>query len=141
MNSEQKYVLYADDDADDRETFVEMMRSVDDSLSVMTVENGRKLLDFLNSLAPGENFPCFVIVDMNMPVMNGFETLIDIKSHPVYRQIPVVIFTTSSTPDERQSILNAGGEDVLIKPAQVADLEYLVKSFATFCHAVEVQVK
>jgi CheY-like chemotaxis protein len=58
--------------------------------------NGRKVLDFLQELDE-DDYPCLIIMDMNMPVLDGRETLASIKTDERYQSIPVVVFTTSDS--------------------------------------------
>ncbi|GAB4093669.1 response regulator [Flaviaesturariibacter terrae] len=106
-----KYILYVDDDPDDILIMEEAFRDVDD-YDLVTLEHGAALLHFLErSLC----FPSLIVLDINMPVLNGRETLRRLKQHPLYQQIPVVLFSTSGSPSERLYAA-AYGTELICKP-------------------------
>lgn len=90
-------VLYADDDVDDirfvEESFAETTRNVE----LVTAYNGLDLLKYLDSLNSFDPAPCLIILDVNMPLLNGKETLMKIREMDRFKNVPVVLFTTSST--------------------------------------------
>lgn len=88
-------ILLADDDADDREFFEEALMEVPGSAKLTTVEDGQKLLDFLSKI---ENPPPpdLIFLDINMPVKTGKACLKEIRGHQRYRDIPIIMFSTSS---------------------------------------------
>jgi CheY-like chemotaxis protein len=141
MNSEEKYVLYADDDHEDRETLIEMMQELPGELNVVCVDNGLAAIEFLDTLKPGEVFPCFVILDINMPVMNGLETLSFLKNHPVYNSLSVIIYTTSQDINDRIMAQALKANDFIIKPFQFSELAKLAQKFADMCGVVPVRRK
>ena len=76
--------------------------------------------------------PCLIILDINMPVMDGKVTLSKIKSLDKYRDIPVVMFSTSSSSAEKLYAQNMGA-DFITKPITYSDMESLVNQFAKRC--------
>jgi CheY-like chemotaxis protein len=141
MNSEVKYVLYADDDYEDRETLIEMIDSVPGDLKVVCVDNGLAAIEYLDGLESGEVFPCFVLLDINMPVMNGLETLSFLKNHKDYNRLPVVMYTTSQEVNDRITAAALKADDFVIKPFQFVELEKLAHRFAGMCEGVTVKRK
>ena len=141
MISEGKYVLYADDDAEDRETIIDMMKAIRGDLQIVCVDNGLAVIEFLDNLKPGEVFPCFVVLDINMPVMNGLEVLSFLKNHPLYAQIPVVIYTTSNDSNDRMTASALRSDDFITKPFKLSELEKLAQKFADMCEDVPINRK
>jgi len=76
---------------------------------------------------PGRRFDV-IITDINMPEINGLELLRYLKSHPVYRAIPVVITSTEVAAEDRRRGLEAGASAYLDKPFQPEDLEHVLQS-------------
>src|SRR5688572_8962846 len=96
MAGSKKYsykIYLADDDADDRELFQEAIRETTPQSSILTFNDGNKLIEYLGS--PGSPVPDIIFLDINMPVKNGKECLSDIRKTPRFNHIPVIIFSTS----------------------------------------------
>ena len=62
--------------------------------------------------------PALIVLDLNMPILNGMETLSRLKAHTVYKNIPVIIYTTSVHEVEKARCLEIGAADFIKKPAR-----------------------
>jgi CheY-like chemotaxis protein len=124
-----KKVLLADDDADDREIFVRVLDKKTDVQLVRTVENGREVIDYLNGIPVPEQLPHLIILDHNMPKMNGTETLGRLKSDKRYSDIHVVIYSTYSDHKMREKCEQLGASMVLAKPASIKEYEAIIDRF------------
>ena len=111
----QKFVLYADDDADDQAWVTEACQAVNAGLSIYFVGNGREALQYLQTLLP-EQLPSLIILDLNMPQLDGRQTLQRLKAHPLYSHIPVAIVSTSSSKMDREVCQRLGASVFLVKP-------------------------
>ncbi len=85
-----KQVLLIDDDEDIRETLADYLELL--GFSVAAAENGQAALDVLAALP---ELPCFVLLDLMMPVMDGWEFLRAIKPDPKFARVPIFISTSS----------------------------------------------
>ena len=121
-----KKVLLADDDADDREIFVRVLDKKADVQLVRTVENGRDVMDYLNGLPAPEQLPHLIILDHNMPKMNGTETLGKLKSDKRFSDIHVVIYSTYSDNRMKETCEQLGAAMVLAKPASLREYEAVI---------------
>src|SRR6476661_7345315 len=90
-------VLYADDDVDDIKFVEESFSETTQNIELVTTYNGLDLIRYLEGLSTFDPNPCLIILDVNMPLMNGKEALLKIRQMDRYHNIPVVLFTTSST--------------------------------------------
>ena len=124
-----KKVLLADDDADDREIFVRVLDKKTDVHLVHTVENGREVIDYLNGIPAPEQLPHLIILDHNMPKMNGTETLGKLKSDKRYSDIHVVIYSTYSDNKMKEKCEQLGASMVLAKPASIKEYEAIIDRF------------
>jgi two-component system response regulator len=88
------------------------------------IEDGGVLLHYL-SRSP---HPALILLDINMPLMNGFEVLKEIKSIPAFRNIPVVIVTTSGEAEDMANCRKLGAESFLTKPSGFSDWVHTMKS-------------
>lgn len=91
------YVLIADDDQDDIEMLTAALKEAAGSLQVVVAGNGKSVLAQLNKTqAPGgEALPCMLVMDMNMPQMDGRETVVAIKTDAHFRNLPILLFSTA----------------------------------------------
>jgi CheY-like chemotaxis protein len=127
-------VLYADDDKDDirfvEEAFGENLLNVE----LVTVEDGQKAIDYLNRLSVLDPNPCLIILDVNMPKLNGKEALVQIRSMERFKNTPVVLFTTSSMPQDQQFALkyDAG---FITKPLHTRQMKRITDQFVEHCDA------
>ena len=90
-------------------------------------------LEYLQELASKDMLPCLIILDMNMPGMDGRETLIRIHQSEAYNNIPVVVFTTSSHKADKDFAQKWGAE-FITKPLVYNELEELAKAFVSKCN-------
>lgn len=101
-NPTGKYkILWADDDQDDLMLMREVIQSITDDCNLIEMENGREVMNFLQAAKQTKDFPCLIVLDMNMPIMSGRDTLAAIKADEVLREIPLVVFTTSNSELDR----------------------------------------
>lgn len=136
-----KYLIYAEDDLDDREIFEDMMKSINEEIGVVSVDNGAEIFSFLTSLKPSDYLPCFILLDINMPVMDGYSALKALKEHPIYKDITVIMYSTASQEREMSTSLSLGAARFITKPFSMAHLEEITRSFANFCEITPSQRK
>ena len=102
-----------DDDLDDQFIFKEVIESINPTLLCDTATNGKIALDKLKVTTP---LPDIIFLDLNMPIMNGFEFLIQIKKENTLSKIPVCIFTTSNILRDKELTKEFGAQFFLTKP-------------------------
>ena len=124
-----KRILYADDDLDDKAWVSEANKLLNFSLDIYFVENGREVFDYLNGK---EELPALIVLDLNMPELDGRQTLKQLKSNTRYHQIPVVIVTTSSNKTDIEICNRLGASMYLVKPDSHAEWQYIVKQFLPY---------
>ena len=94
-------ILYADDDKDDQQLVQEAFERYASNVKIILADNGVEALDYLNSLLPIEPAPCLIILDINMPRVDGKEALVQIRNTARFAHIPIILFTTSSQPQDK----------------------------------------
>jgi CheY-like chemotaxis protein len=120
-------ILMAEDDADDRLLIGEAFAEAGHHSRVTAVPDGGELLRYLRREAkyadPGAYpTPDVVLLDLNMPRLDGREALHEIKSDPRLRGIPVIVFTTSRDPDDIENCYLDGANSYIVKPSNYAGL-------------------
>src|SRR3569832_2049875 len=91
-----RYIIFADDDADDLELITGFFKQYNRNINVLEFKDGKEVLKFLDDFALNAT-PLLIVLDINMPRLNGKETLTAIRKNPKNQYIPVVIYTTSSS--------------------------------------------
>lgn len=117
---EGKMILLADDDTDDAEMFCEALAEIDESIVCHCSENGSGVL---NMLKDQEKTPKVVFLDLNMPIMNGWECLKQLKQEERYKDIPVIMISTSSHKNDMDTAANLGAVCYFVKPNTFKDLK------------------
>ncbi|MEO6550696.1 MAG: response regulator [Ferruginibacter sp.] len=133
MEESRKKILYAEDDPDDREFFVDAISAIDPALEVVLAENGVKALEYLQKLNnANEPLPCLIILDINMPYMNGKETLAKIKAENWLEHISTYILTSGANPNDK-AYFNKFSTEMITKPADPIKLRSVVSEMLKSC--------
>ncbi|WP_051350433.1 response regulator [Dyadobacter alkalitolerans] len=126
------HILIAEDDQDDQEIIKLALDRLDVNISLKMVENGQQALDYLSLLAD-DQLPCMAILDMNMPVMNGLQTLELMNAQQRCKQIPKVIFSTSDSADYKAKSLDHGAVDYVVKPLSLKEFVVCLDKMIDYC--------
>lgn len=121
-------VLIADDDEGDRYILKLAFQEIIASFELEFAFDGQKVLDCLNEkLIHRTEFPDVIFLDLNMPIKDGREALSEIRANPTFRNIYIVIYSTSNSPEDRQSTLDMGADCYYTKPSDLNDLIEILK--------------
>jgi len=120
----QKLILLADDDSDDVEMFCEALANIDSSIICHSVINGKELLKKLDAL---ETVPQLIFLDLNMPIMNGWDCLNQLKEDERYMAIPVIMISTSSHQREMDRAAKMGALCYFVKPSNYNELTHVLQ--------------
>lgn len=125
-------ILIADDDPDDRELTRDALAECRLANEVDFVEDGEKLLDFLHRRGDyahlqGTPLPGLILLDLNMPRKDGREALREIKAHPEFRRIPIVVLTTSKAEEDILRTYDLGVNSYVTKPVTFETLVETIK--------------
>jgi CheY-like chemotaxis protein len=126
-----RIVLCVDDDPDDRELIRNAIFKVDPSYSVAYSTNGKDALTYLAGALETE-LPCLVILDLNMPVMDGKQAIIEIKKNLKLNDVPIVVFSTTSHPADLYFCQKYGVE-LVTKPDNFAQISTEVERLLQHC--------
>jgi CheY-like chemotaxis protein len=119
-------ILLIDDDADDRELFMDAVSEIQDDLLCITAEDGEEALNLL--MNPETLLPDIVFIDLNMPRYNGIRCIQEIKKIPRLLDLPIVIYTTTASIQQQDEIRKLGVSHFLTKPMMFKDICELIKS-------------
>jgi CheY-like chemotaxis protein len=128
-------ILVAEDDMDDRFLLQTAFHETGDDEQLEFVQNGIEVIDYLDSAATkGDEraFPEIIILDLNMPKKNGKEVLSEIKQHPLFKRIPVIVYTTTRNEVEVRKCYELGANTYIVKPISFDSLCRVVQSIKTY---------
>lgn len=123
-------VIFVEDNPDDLRLFRYALSQAKQPINLVAYENGR---DFVEHLA--QHYPAaihFILLDLNLPVMSGFEVLEALPNYPDYRHIPVVVFTSSDHDEDRAKAYKLGANAYVSKPLELDDLCTTVQRLLDF---------
>ena len=127
-------ILWADDDPDDIYIMRLALESLNNNHHIVEVHNGKQVLDFLIQARHFGDLPCLIVLDMNMPVLSGRDTLILLKQDPVFREIPTVVFTTSNSALDR-AFCERHSTEMLTKPLTLETTKVTMQKMLSLCDA------
>jgi len=127
-------ILWADDDADDLQMMREILLKNNKDYNIVEVNNGKEALNYLSRAKENHALPCLIILDINMPVLDGKEALSIIKKNMDFQQIPVVVFTTSESELDRMYCKRFETE-MITKPPAFSTLESTIVKLLGFASA------
>lgn len=137
MKEKEDIILIAEDDPEDRLLLKEAFEVAGFSSKVFFVEDGEELMNYLNkqgkfSGKEDSSRPKFILLDLNMPKKDGFETLKEIKASSRLKHIPTIIFTTSDLPDHVLKTYDLGGNSFIRKPNTFTALVEIIDTLKKF---------
>ncbi len=119
-----KSLLLVDDDVDDHEIFMAALENISSDVDLKTAENGLKALQLLRQKAVT---PELIFLDINMPLMNGFQFLSELKKQDGLKDIPVIMYSTTSAPEAIEQAKQTGAIDFISKPENFSELELVLQ--------------
>ena len=126
------YILYAGSNTEKGYFLENILYSIDKSKTLLIVKNGYQLLSFLQRVKKGEAYPELIILEVDMPRLNGQETLELLKTDDIYRLIPVVVLC-SNEEAEIQSYCYKMGADCMPQPYSNATWMSTVQQLCDRC--------
>ena len=126
-------ILWADDDIDDLQMMREILLKNNRDYDIIEVGNGKEALNYLFKAKETRSLPCLIILDINMPVLDGKEALSLIKKNTDFQSIPVVVFTTSESELDRMYCQRFHTE-MISKPPTFSTLESTIVKLLGFAN-------
>lgn len=133
MNKE-KHILIVEDNEGDIVLTLEALKEVKVANKVTVARDGLEALNMLKRTTPYENFilPDILLLDINLPKMNGKEVLSFIKSDPVLKMIPVIMLSTSSSENDIKDSYTNHANCYITKPTDFSQFTELIKTVENF---------
>lgn len=124
MNVKPINLLLADDDEDDRFFFKDSLSKLPFKTNLTTVTNGEELMSIL--LTSEENIPDVLFLDLNMPLKSGFECLSEIMANDKFKDLPVIIYSTSMDEPVVNNLYERGAFHYIRKPGEYSKLKDVI---------------
>lgn len=123
--TEKITIFLADDDPDDRSLFEQALNGFSTKHKMQFFHNGKELLDYFNQ--PDAELPDILFLDLNMPYFTGTECLIEIRKNPKYRELPIAIYSTSSSEKDQEDTFVNGANVYIKKPDSFEKLQKVLQ--------------
>lgn len=129
------YILFIEDDAIETMKFQRTMSKLETKHTLIEAKNGEEALDYLES---GKSLPDIILLDLNMPKMNGIEFLGLLKQHDKIKYLPTIVLTTSENRDDLLECYKIGIAGYIIKPLKYEDYETKLKTVLEYWNINEL---
>ena len=126
------FILLGEDDADDQEMLKDVFTSIDAAFVLFFVNNGNEILSALEKLKD-DQLPCLIVLDYNMPGLNGADILRELGTNERYKNIPKVVWSTAVSEKFKDICMQLGAVDYVIKPNNMAGLEEVARYMLSLC--------
>lgn len=132
MESNLKIYL-AEDDEDDALFFRQAFQKTVPQGQIKVYANGEELMKEIRS---GESVPAYIFLDINMPMMNGIDTLVNLKASPQTALIPTFMFSSSDYTVNIQRAYQLGATSYFTKPQKNTDIVRMAETFKAYWDSV-----
>jgi CheY-like chemotaxis protein len=130
--NKEHIILCVDDDPDDLHLLQIALKEVGSNHKIVEAYNGEEALIMLKEMKHNGNLPCLVVLDINMPKIDGKQTLVSIQKDEEMKSMPVVVFTTSSNPLD-QLFFAKKNVEFITKPIQYNTMFEVANRLLSFC--------
>lgn len=133
MNTNKNHIiLCVDDDPDDLQILQDALKAVGPDFSIEEANNGADALLRLKHMKQLGKLPCLIVLDINMPKVDGKQTLVSIQADEALRSVPVVIFTTSSSAIDKL-FFSKKNVELITKPATFESFFAVASKLLSYC--------
>lgn len=128
----KQFIIYADDDLDDLFLVQDAFQKFSSSAEVLTFPDGLAVLNYLLSVPEDRPLPCLILLDINMPRLNGKEVFLELRKSGKFAKTPVVLFTTSSQAQDRE-FARQHRIGFQTKPVNYKEMQGIAERFLSHC--------
>jgi CheY-like chemotaxis protein len=123
-------ILYADDDSDDHFFLRESITCTGLPADIVYLTDGDQVIRYLEK--NGDALPSLIVLDLNMPRLNGKQTLERLKTDNRFSEIPVIILSTSNNKLDKEFCTSRGAASYLVKPGHFEGYREVVRNFEPY---------
>jgi CheY-like chemotaxis protein len=132
MNTIPAKILFVDDDPDDLEYYGEAIRKQSPGINIEEMHDGVQALTYLKQAKADGSLPCLIVMDFNMPLLNGREVFEQIKNDEVLARVPIVIFSTATSHID-EAYFKENGIENFRKPSNAREMELIAQQLLKYC--------
>ncbi len=138
MNYNLVDILLVEDNLDDAELTIRELTKHNMAHNLVHVKDGEEALDFIfctgkyKGIREIEYLPKMMLLDIQMPKVNGIEVLEKIKSNPITKMIPIVVLTSSNESPDIKKCYNLGANSYIVKPVNFDGFTQAIKNIGTY---------
>jgi len=138
MNYNLVDILLVEDNPDDAELTIRELTKHNMAHNLVHVKDGEEALDFIfctgkyKGSREIEYLPRLMLLDIQMPKVNGIEVLEKIKSNPITKMIPIVVLTSSNESPDIKKCYNLGANSYIVKPVNFDGFTQAIKNIGTY---------
>lgn len=125
-------IFLAEDDVDDQEFLEDAIRSIDPNVLLTSFTNGAKFIEHIEKTTD-EHLPCLIVLDYNIPEINGAEILRRLNESSRYQHIQKIIWSTSNSALFIKTCLDLGAKDYMIKPSSISGIREIAEKLLRWC--------
>ena len=125
-------VLYVEDDATDVDIVKTAMAGVDGRMKMTVVEDGEKAVEYVRRAGPRAAVPDLVLLDLNLPKVDGRDVLKEMRANPAYKHLPVIVLSTSNAQDDIDLTYRLGATAYVVKPTAFFEYEETFQALIDF---------
>ncbi|WP_440053854.1 response regulator [Pseudoalteromonas sp. T1lg65] len=122
-------LILVEDDPDDVYFFRRAFETLPNAPELEVFSNGKKLLEHINT-TPTQNM--VVLLDLNMPEMNGFEVMRQLQKQDQIQTLTIICYTTSTHPNDIRTAYKLGAKSYLTKPSRLQELSSLLETLKRY---------
>lgn len=126
-------IMIVDDDEEDQDVLEDALKTLNVQEPIYFEKDGMEAVDRLEQLFAENSLPCLLIADLNMPRMSGLQLLQHLKKEERYKKIPVIIYSTSVNPLEKEQCMRSGAHSYITKPLTYKENVDVAKHFLSLC--------
>lgn len=130
--SQAVHIMLVEDNVSDQVVIERALEDGEIKGQLSVFSNGQEALDFLHSNEAKQNMPNLILMDINMPILNGKQTLQAIRAHDDLKHLPIVMLTTSSRDKDVIESYRLGVNAYLTKPVSNVDLVNTIRQLEKF---------
>ena len=125
-------IFLVEDDVDDQELLEDALRAINPHIVLTSFMYGKEFIDKLDNTA-FEALPSLIILDYNLPEINGAGLLQHLRDESRYDHVNRVVWSTSDSEKFKKDCLALGAKDYLLKPSSLSGMEVLAEKFLRYC--------
>ena len=132
MPPTSRTIFLAEDDIDDQDFLRDALQTIDPGIKLISFTTGLKFIHHLKQTEES-GLPCLIILDYNIPELNGAEILVQLREQSRYASIPKVVWSTSDSQLYRENCLASGAKAYLVKPSSINGITEIAKQMLSYC--------